>query len=360
MKHLLFFPKYNNLIFPKDFRISYIKQAFQRDKGQHTNNIHIIALRHILSMLPTDVNIINLVQGTTIMQSEIDSLTSIKPSILKLINSPKEIRSAMRILLGRNRCAGVYIFTNNKNGKQYVGSSINLKARLTTYFNVNYRHNSQLLLNDFQKFQYSDYNLQIFIIPNDFSSMNMEIIRKKTLVLEQYYLFTMNPCLNTIKVAGRPTGINKPVFVYCNNVLIFEALSFSLLSEVTGISVTTLRKTSLLFQKIILTNVRITNCITDLITPNDFRVLINYYKQKSQMEKISRINSVSVNKSSVSVIAKNSVTNEEISSNSLKELSRLLSNHSEHVSYSTIQRYLKKGNIYKTEFLFIINYTPFN
>lgn len=60
------------------------------------------------------------------------------------------------------------------------------------------------------------------------------MIRSRTLVLEQYLIFTLNPSMNIMKVAGSPTSLSKRVFVYINNTLIFESPSFSLLSEVTA------------------------------------------------------------------------------------------------------------------------------
>lgn len=354
MKFTTFNYKDNNSVFnSKSYsastqtELSYMEKAFRKDKDPNTTNIHAIAMKHMLSIRPTDINIINIIQKTNITQTELDSLTSIKPSKVQLIDCIKEIRNAIRIVLGKGRSAGVYVFTNNKNGKQYVGSSTNISSRLTTYFNSNYKYNSRLLLNDFKEFVYSDYTLQIFLIPNDFSSININIVRIKTLVLEQYYIFTLNPSLNTIKVAGCPTGLSKPVFVYLNNTLIFEAPSFSVLSEITGISVITLRETSLIFGKITISSTKVIKVNENLLDPKDFRAIVDSLRQRSYTRKLSRITSNSVAKTSIAITATNLLTNEKITCSSIKEISRIFTKRNVHVSYSTIQRYVHSGNIYK-------------
>ena len=61
---------------------SYWKTILEKDRGQETNNPHIIARRHITKGGLTDAKIINLVQsqlGHTINQEELDKLSSIKP-----------------------------------------------------------------------------------------------------------------------------------------------------------------------------------------------------------------------------------------------------------------------------------------
>lgn len=130
---------------------SYWKTIHEKDRGQETNNPHIIARRHITKGGLTDAKIINLVQsqlGHTINQDELNKLSSIKPvSILfddlgvktktheQIISSSAynaKVRSRLNVYIGgtSTSIAGVYIWTNLKTGEQNVGSSINLYTRL--------------------------------------------------------------------------------------------------------------------------------------------------------------------------------------------------------------------------------------
>lgn len=62
--------------------LTYFESINEKDRGQETNNPHLIARRHLTSGNPTNSHIINLVQshlGNTITQEEVDNLTYIQP-----------------------------------------------------------------------------------------------------------------------------------------------------------------------------------------------------------------------------------------------------------------------------------------
>jgi len=93
--------------------------------------------------------------------------------------------------------SGVYRWTNKTNGKTYVGSSCNLRVRLTNYYNV--KHLSKwdgLMVRALLKFGYSNFKLEIleYCLPED-------VINR-----EQYYLDLLQPEYNIYKVAGSPSG----------------------------------------------------------------------------------------------------------------------------------------------------------
>lgn len=81
-------------------------------------------------------------------------------------------------------------------------------------------------------------------------------IRALTLSLEQYYIFTLNPSLNVVKVAGSQPLVkhseehinrivsanSKPVYVYKDNILVYEAKSASELIKKINISQSTITK----------------------------------------------------------------------------------------------------------------------
>lgn len=66
-------------IYSTSSKSSYIEQVYEKDNGQHTTNVNIIACRYILNGLSTGVNIINTVLGLVLTQDDLDALTAIKP-----------------------------------------------------------------------------------------------------------------------------------------------------------------------------------------------------------------------------------------------------------------------------------------
>jgi hypothetical protein len=54
-----------------------------------------------------------------------------------LLSFPNAGSSKLEILRAGRNHSGIYMWTNNLNGKKYVGSSVNLKRRFQQYFNVN-------------------------------------------------------------------------------------------------------------------------------------------------------------------------------------------------------------------------------
>ena len=195
---------------------SYWETIYEKDRGQETNNPHIIAKRHITKRGLTDAKIINLVQsqsGHTINQEELDKLSSIKPvSILfddlgvktknheQIISSRAynaKVRSKLNRYIGgtSTSIAGVYIWTNLKTGEQNVGSSINLYERLRSYFYPSTIIKGKRLINQSMKtFGIKNFKLDIYII--DTTEMENKKIKAVTLCLEQYYIFILKPSLN--------------------------------------------------------------------------------------------------------------------------------------------------------------------
>jgi group I intron endonuclease len=104
-----------------------------------------------------------------------------------LLTNKKEI-----FRLVKNR-GGVYIFQNKINGKKYVGSSVNLKARLTAYFafNIVYKAKS-LIFPAIIKYGLINFSLVIIIIPN----ATKESVR----YLEQYVIDSYNSEYNILKI----------------------------------------------------------------------------------------------------------------------------------------------------------------
>ena len=98
------------------------------------------------------------------------------------------------------RISGIYIITNIKNGKQYVGSSVNIKYRFT-------RH-KQMLRDNIHKnpklqASYNKYKKDLFF----YTILELVEDKNKLLEREQYYIDKLNPWFNICKVAGNVTGL---------------------------------------------------------------------------------------------------------------------------------------------------------
>jgi group I intron endonuclease len=119
-----------------------------------------------------------------------------------------------------------------------VGNSIDLNTRIRHYFKPSTLNEGNRLINkNMKEFGIENFKLDIYII----DTINMEYtkIRALTLSLEQYYIFTLNPSLNSIKVAGSNPIVNhtkehianikkansKPVYVYKDKTLVYMAPS---------------------------------------------------------------------------------------------------------------------------------------
>ena len=140
--------------------------------------------------------------------------------LIKLLNLPKyvintkinkEMIKEINDLLGKQtskiQIPGVYIFTENKTGSKYVGSSSQLAIRLHNYIKKKDRPEG-LLRPLLYKEGLNNFSLEIIPIKENLGY-------RAELVLEQYYL--LNPVfnLNIVKVVNNPSGSNaKPLYMY--------------------------------------------------------------------------------------------------------------------------------------------------
>jgi group I intron endonuclease len=97
--------------------------------------------------------------------------------------------------------SGIYLIHNLVNGKQYVGSSKNLKQRLSSYYSF-----SKLLDNRYVSrsiIKYGHDNFSVLILELIKSNEN---IKKDLLNREQFYLDLLKPVLNINPIAGSSLG----------------------------------------------------------------------------------------------------------------------------------------------------------
>jgi len=110
----------------------------------------------------------------------------------------------------KKQVPGTYIFTHNKTGSKYVGSSLQLAKRLHSYINKK-NIPSGLFIPLLHKEGINNFSLEIIPIKEDLNY-------RAELVLEQYYLLDPVFNLNIIKVANNPSGSNaKSLYMYNRN-----------------------------------------------------------------------------------------------------------------------------------------------
>jgi group I intron endonuclease len=112
-----------------------------------------------------------------------------------------------KILSDNKGKAGIYQWTHIESGKMYIGSAVNLSRRLKNYLNVKYlnrskyMHISKALLYH----GYSSFSLTIFEL---IDVQNLSKLEAKKLLLEkeQFYIDTLLPEYNILRIAGSSLG----------------------------------------------------------------------------------------------------------------------------------------------------------
>lgn len=100
---------------------------------------------------------------------------------------------------------GVYVFTYTNSGASYVGGSVNLYSRVTSYFMPSIISSGERrVYRYFYKFGYSNLQLTLHILP--VGSTLAQITE-----LEQFYINTLLPSLNVDPVAGGMNGYHAPM-----------------------------------------------------------------------------------------------------------------------------------------------------
>jgi len=95
--------------------------------------------------------------------------------------------------------SGIYRWTNNISAKSYVGSSINLSARLYRYYSLAHiaaQAKHSLICKALVKYGYSNFRFEILEYCN----------KHDTISREQYYIDLLKPEYNILPTAGSPLG----------------------------------------------------------------------------------------------------------------------------------------------------------
>jgi group I intron endonuclease len=130
---------------------------------------------------------------------------NIKLLLVTTYNNPDSEK--VQILKDNTLKAGVYMWKHIESGKRYVGSTLNINIRMKNYYNINHleRNKTMKICNALRFHGYSAFNLSIIEYIN---IENLSKSESKDLILrrEQYYLDTLAPEYNILKIAGSRQG----------------------------------------------------------------------------------------------------------------------------------------------------------
>lgn len=93
--------------------------------------------------------------------------------------------------------SGIYMWTNNLNGKKYIGSSVNLRRRLLEYYNVNRLLNEKSMTINIALLKYGYHNFSLTIL--EFCDLDSLMYK------ENYYFEIYKPEYNILKTPGSPS-----------------------------------------------------------------------------------------------------------------------------------------------------------
>jgi len=141
--------------------------------------------------------IINLIVNP--LRSMIIYNTSLVFTVIPMVVYSNADTSKTQIIAEIKGKSGVYRWINNDNGKSYIGSSVNLSARLYRYYSlahITVKSKHSLICKSLVKYGYSRFSFEI-----------LEYCKyDEVLVREQYYLDLLKPEYNILSVAGSPKG----------------------------------------------------------------------------------------------------------------------------------------------------------
>lgn len=120
-------------------------------------------------------------------------MKSIPVSSLYNFHSDKEI-----ILKEYKGKSGIYLIHNNINGKEYIGSAIDLRKRLATYYFPSRLLDNRYISNSIIKYGHINFSLVILYVSDN---KNINIINE-----EQKYIDLYKPILNINPIAGSSLG----------------------------------------------------------------------------------------------------------------------------------------------------------
>lgn len=123
----------------------------------------------------------------------LDTLNTIFVSTLYNFFIDKEV-----ILNEYKNKSGIYLLHNNVNGKEYVGSAVDLRKRLATYYFPSRLMDNRFISNSILKYGHANFSVIILCVLGDTGSITKNNIISK----EQEYIDLYKPLLNLNPTAG--------------------------------------------------------------------------------------------------------------------------------------------------------------
>ena len=177
---------------------SYWKSVYEKDTNQVTSNPHILAARIIGEQKPVGAEEINSVlapQNISVTSDNLNELLAISPIEIGCVTNKKDLNKQLpNVTKPRTKLIqdqpvtlfGVYCWTHIETGVQYIGSSIDLGARVRNYFKV-YAESKALrpILQNIRMSGISPFSLKVWILPPHLATT------ANTVVLEQYFFFDL-------------------------------------------------------------------------------------------------------------------------------------------------------------------------
>lgn len=100
---------------------------------------------------------------------------------------------------------GIYLIHNNTNGKQYVGSGIDLGKRLATYYFPTRLTDSRYISNSNLKYGHDNFSVVIlYVLGNTGGTFSNKVIIRE----EQLYINLYKSILNLNPMVGSSKGLN--------------------------------------------------------------------------------------------------------------------------------------------------------
>ncbi len=100
-----------------------------------------------------------------------------------------------------NNQSGIYLIHKIVNGKQYVGSAINLKRRLYSYYSPSKLIDNRHISNSIIKYGHNSFTIEILELVEKYDNIKVDLLNK-----EQYYIDLLKPVLNINPRAGSSLG----------------------------------------------------------------------------------------------------------------------------------------------------------
>lgn len=100
-----------------------------------------------------------------------------------------------------NNKSGIYLLHNLVNGKQYVGSSVDLKQRLYSYYSPSKLVDNRHVSNSIMKYGHNNFTVLILELVEKNDNIKTDLLSR-----EQYYIDFLKPVLNVNPIAGSLLG----------------------------------------------------------------------------------------------------------------------------------------------------------